>query len=89
MQNGTEPDWKAKLDEAEEKIAYYKRLSMENGRILLRETEKLSELIHELKKTQTALVESRRSMQDIIDFLPDATFVIDQAGDVVSWNRAM
>ncbi|MDD1718941.1 MAG: PAS domain S-box protein, partial [Methanoregulaceae archaeon] len=25
----------------------------------------------------------------IIDFLPDATFVIDAAGKVIAWNRAM
>jgi len=89
MKNGTKSDWKTKLKEAEEKIAYYQRLSMENGRILLRETEKLSELIHELKKTQSALEESRLGMKDIIDFLPEAAFVIDRAGKVVFWNRAI
>ncbi|MCA1917289.1 PAS domain S-box protein, partial [Methanospirillum hungatei] len=26
---------------------------------------------------------------EIIDFLPDATFVIDQDGKVIAWNRAM
>jgi signal transduction histidine kinase len=28
-------------------------------------------------------------LQDIIEFLPDATFVIDEAGTVVAWNRAI
>ena len=26
---------------------------------------------------------------EIIDFLPDATFVIDITGTVIAWNRAM
>ena len=33
--------------------------------------------------------ESRRRMADIIDFLPDATLVIDREGRVIAWNRAI
>jgi len=36
-----------------------------------------------------ALMESRQRLMDIIDFLPDATFVIDSDGKVVIWNNAM
>ncbi|MDZ7698135.1 MAG: MASE3 domain-containing protein [Deltaproteobacteria bacterium] len=32
---------------------------------------------------------SRQHLGQIIDFLPDATFVIDRKGRVVAWNRAM
>ena len=32
---------------------------------------------------------SEQRLADIIDFFPDATFVIDQTGLVISWNRAM
>jgi len=32
---------------------------------------------------------SPRELIDIIEFLPDATFVIDRKGTVVAWNRAM
>jgi PAS domain S-box-containing protein len=32
---------------------------------------------------------SQRRMAQIIDFLPDPTFVIDTLGQVVAWNRAM
>ncbi len=35
------------------------------------------------------LKESERRQADIIDFLPDATFVIDQNGRVIAWNRAI
>jgi PAS domain S-box-containing protein len=32
---------------------------------------------------------SQRQLADIINFLPDATFVIDKSGTVISWNQAM
>ncbi len=33
--------------------------------------------------------ESQRRLADIIEFLPDATLVIDKEGKVIAWNRAM
>ena len=33
--------------------------------------------------------ESERRLADIIDFLPDATLVIDRSGKVIAWNRAI
>ncbi|MDD3580585.1 MAG: response regulator [Desulfobacca sp.] len=45
--------------------------------------------ITERKKAEEALRESKRHFQDIIDFLPDATLVIDQEGKVLAWNRAI
>jgi PAS domain S-box-containing protein len=35
------------------------------------------------------LAQSKRRMSDIIDFLPDATLVIDHLGRVIAWNLAM
>lgn len=35
------------------------------------------------------LRQSEQQMQDIIEFLPDATFAIDQEGKVIAWNRAI
>ncbi len=34
-------------------------------------------------------IDSKERLADIINFLPDATFVIDSAGHVISWNHAM
>ena len=45
--------------------------------------------ITDRKRTEEALRESERQTSDIIEFLPDATFVIDASGRVISWNRAM
>jgi|GEM_PF-2004839 len=41
------------------------------------------------KRAEEELSETRRRLADIIDFLPDATFVIDKEGRVIAWNRAM
>jgi PAS domain S-box-containing protein len=41
------------------------------------------------KSAEQALKESQQQLADIIDFLPDATFVIDDEGKTIAWNRAM
>ena len=41
------------------------------------------------KLAEQETVRSRRSLSDIISFLPDATFAIDRDGRVITWNRAM
>ncbi len=45
--------------------------------------------ITERKQVEEALRESEQRLSHIIDFLPDATFVIDGTGRVVAWNRAI
>ncbi len=45
--------------------------------------------ITERKRMEEALRESERRLMDIIDFLPDATFVIDKEGKVIAWNKAI
>ncbi|MGB8644707.1 MAG: PAS domain S-box protein [Anaerolineae bacterium] len=45
--------------------------------------------ITERRQTEQALLQSERRMADIIRFMPDATFVIDRAGTVIAWNRAI
>ena len=45
--------------------------------------------ITDRKLAEESLQEVQRRMADIIDFLPDATFVIDKAGRVIAWNRAI
>ena len=45
--------------------------------------------ITELKEAEEKLIASRRYLENIIDFLPDATFVIDREGEVIAWNRAI
>ncbi|MDD1717546.1 MAG: SpoIIE family protein phosphatase [Methanoregulaceae archaeon] len=45
--------------------------------------------ITDRKRDEQEIVRSRRSLADIISFLPDATFAIDRNGVVITWNRAM
>ncbi|MHB8125245.1 MAG: PAS domain-containing hybrid sensor histidine kinase/response regulator [Desulfitobacteriaceae bacterium] len=45
--------------------------------------------ITERKHSEEALKDSQRQLADIINFLPDATFVIDTNGKVISWNYAI
>jgi PAS domain S-box-containing protein len=45
--------------------------------------------ISDRKKAESALKESERLLAGIIDFLPDATLVIDKEGRVISWNQSM
>jgi PAS domain S-box-containing protein len=42
-----------------------------------------------LSTSEAAIKESERRLTDIINFLPDATLVIDKQGKVISWNKAM
>lgn len=40
------------------------------------------------KRAENALRSSERRMGEIIDFLPDPTFVVDLDGKIIAWNRA-
>lgn len=41
------------------------------------------------QKAEQTLLEAHRRLADIIEFLPDATFVIDQDKKVITWNRGV
>ncbi len=65
------------------------------GRVAQR-TEELETANRELKsevqertQAEAAMLDSERRMADIINFLPDATFVINKQGAVIAWNRAI
>jgi PAS domain S-box-containing protein len=45
--------------------------------------------VTEIRQANRVLVAEHHMMRDIIDFLPDPTFVIDQEKRVIAWNRAM
>jgi PAS domain S-box-containing protein len=45
--------------------------------------------ITERKQAESELLDANRRLADIIDFLPDPTFVIDAEGTVTAWNRSM
>jgi len=45
--------------------------------------------VTERNRAEALRRESEQRLADIIDFLPDATFVIDTKGKVIAWNRAI
>jgi|GEM_PF-5844633 len=45
--------------------------------------------ITSFKEMEKALREAEQRLADIIEFMPDATFAIDESGKVIAWNRAM
>jgi PAS domain S-box-containing protein len=52
----------------------------------------LFSIIHDIterKRAEQSLADSERRLADIIDFLPDPTWVVDIEGRVIAWNRAM
>jgi PAS domain S-box-containing protein len=58
-----------------------------DGRILY--IEGVIEDISERKRVEDERRALQRRLADIIDFLPDATLVIDREGRVIAWNRAI
>lgn len=45
--------------------------------------------VTERRLTEQALKLSREKLQEAIEFMPDATFIVDHVRQVVGWNRAM
>ncbi|WAC06704.1 MAG: PAS domain S-box protein [Thermodesulfobacteriota bacterium] len=43
----------------------------------------------ERRQAEKALISSNQKLNDIIEFLPDATFVLDNNKKVIAWNRAI
>ena len=49
----------------------------------------LAESIADLQNVKVALKESQQRMMNIINFLPDPTFVISSYGRIIAWNKAI
>lgn len=45
--------------------------------------------VTERRRAEDELRESQRRLSEIIEFLPDATLVVDKNGIVIAWNRAI
>lgn len=67
-----------------EKIIKFVAVKLEDGGDLL-----TCEDITESKRSEEALKAAHDQLFATIDFLPDATFVIDRDRKVIAWNRAM
>jgi len=58
-----------------------------NGKIIGAST--IARDITDFKRMNAELREAHQRLLDIIDFLPDASFVIDKDKKIIAWNRAM
>ena len=78
---------------AEEELARHRdhleELVEERAAALRRTNDDLQREITERKRVEGALRDSERRLAEILDFLPDATLVVDRQGRVQLWNRAM
>lgn len=72
----------------EKVIAWHNTIIRDDGgKVLI--TLSSGEDITQRKKAEEALKESQRRLADIINFLPDPTFVVNRAGQVIAWNHAI
>ena len=80
-------EWTHKRSSGEEFPATVLLTRMEiNGKFLIQATVRD---ITEQKRAEQALLETERRWKDVVNFLPDATFVIDKESKVIAWNHAM
>lgn len=56
---------------------------------LIQINEQLQKEIRVRKQAEQTLANSEQRLADIIEFLPDPTWVIDMEGRVIAWNRAI
>ena len=70
-------------------ISERKQAEVELKDLLNELEERVRERTLEIKESNEALAAVNRRLNDIIEFLPDATMVIDKEGKVIAWNRAM
>lgn len=77
----------------EEKLVRYhshlEELVRKRTQELTETNRKLEMKISEHRHTEEALRDSERKMSEIIDFLPDATLVVNRDSQVIAWNKAM
>ncbi len=59
------------------------------GALINNQVEAVQAALNRLQVKEQELTSQTRLQQGIIDFLPDATFVIDQEHRVIAWNKAM
>ena len=86
----------AEIAERKEMQTQVIRLNEELERRVAERTYQLETTNKDLQKqisvrqmAEDALKDSERRLADIINFLPDATFVINRDGEVIAWNRAI
>lgn len=68
---------------------YLDELVKERTDDLIKANTKLQQEIAERKQAEEAMYSAQQQLMDIIEFLPDPTFVVDRDRKVIAWNRAI
>jgi signal transduction histidine kinase/HAMP domain-containing protein len=86
-------------DEIGQLTGLFNKMTLDLKRLMDTEQERSEELssmnitlqteITERRRAELAMLDSNRRLTDMINFLPDPTFVIDIGGKVIAWNRAL
>lgn len=76
------------VDDVSEKVAMTLHLQSLNSDLEKEISLRRDDIIRQ-KQYEKALRASEQKLLDIINFLPDATFVIDNQGRVIAWNKAI
>ncbi|MBM3300498.1 MAG: PAS domain S-box protein, partial [Deltaproteobacteria bacterium] len=76
----------AQLEEARKEIEYYRRLAREAGNIRLRETEELSNVIGDLRRTKQVLEQEKLRFLSLAEQAPYAMAMISPAGHFLYVN---
>ena len=45
--------------------------------------------VTEIRKNEESLKNSNKQLEEILDFLPDATMIVNAEGNVIAWNKAI
>ncbi len=80
------------ITEFEYKLAIHKEPKIWSARMVVMDADKVLVLVRDIteqKLAEESLKNANRRLADIIEFLPDATFIIDKEKKIVAWNRAM
>ena len=76
-------------EELRRKIDYYQERESLLTSHAMELQKRIEERTAELEKSNLALLQSKRRLANIIDFLPDAILAVDSEGKVIAWNRAL
>jgi len=61
----------------------------ENPLVLFTEMKQMLVQAVTRRRSERALADSRKLLEEIIDFLPDGTLAIDASGRIIAWNKIM
>ncbi len=78
-----------RISELENLLAINKQAPLQNGDISLGEVIAIEDIADRRLSEKKLWESQRQQLADIIEFLPDATLVIDKEGKIIAWNRAI